>query len=94
MTDRQKTGVWFVVTGILLLSIWIFSDAIVNTMINAMPDLFAPGTRYFTNEQQYVIGASGVFALRLTSVTGIPLIITGLAQIITGMQKAKKSSRK
>lgn len=92
MTDRQQTGVWFIITGILLLSLWILSYTIVNWSITS--GFFALNTSNFSNDQLYVIGASGVVALQLTSLTGVPLVITGLAQVITGAQKAKKSSKK
>lgn len=92
MTERQKTGVWFIVTGVLLLSLWIFSYAIVNLVIDS--GLFSLKSNNLTDEQLYVIGAAGVFAVQLASATGIPLLITGLAQIIIGRQKTKKNSKK
>lgn len=92
MTERQKTGVWFVITGVLLLSLWCFAYAIVNSSINS--GLTILDSSNFTDEQGYVIGAAGVASLQFASLTGVPLIVTGLAQIITGTQKAKKKSSK
>lgn len=48
----------------------------------------------FTDEQKYMLGASAVVSLQFVAVTGIPLIITGLAQIILGSQNVKKSNKK
>lgn len=88
MTERQKTGIWFVVTGALLLSIWTFSYAITNWSIDSG---FTSITMHnFSDEQKYILGASGVVALQLISLTGIPFVIAGVAQILIGARTAKK----
>lgn len=88
MTDRQTTGLWFIVTGILLLSLWLFAFAIVNLSIDV--GFAAVNSSSFSDEQQYLLGAAGVVALQFVSLTGIPVIITGVAQMISGAPKAKK----
>ncbi len=90
MTDRQQTGVWFVITGVLLLSLWVFSYVIVNWAINSG---FVSLTG-LSDEQSHVVGASGVAALQLISLTGIPFVITGLAQIFIGSKQTKRSTKR
>lgn len=92
MTERQKTGVWFIITGILLLSFWIFAYAIVNWSIES--GFAAINMDNFTDEQKYILGASGVVAIQFMSLAGLPFITIGIAQIIFGAQKAKKSNKK
>lgn len=92
MTDRQQTGIWFTITGILLLSLWVFSYAIVNYLFDI--NLLALNGDSLSDEHLYTFGASCIAALQLASLTGIPLLITGIAQTITGRKKAKKSSKK
>lgn len=91
MSDRQQTGVWFVITGILLLSFWVFAYAIVNWWLTS--SLFILNASNFSAEQLYIIGASGVVAVQLMSLTGVPFVITGLAQIVAGAQKADKTKK-
>lgn len=91
MTERQQTGVWFMITGLLLLSLWIFAYKIMNWFIDF--NLLNLNEKNLTEDQLYVIGASGVVSLCLASVTGIPLLITGLAQFIIGKQ-TKKNRKK
>lgn len=92
MSDRQQTGVWFIVTGVLLLSLWILSYPIANWSIDS--HFFPFHTEGFSNEQQYILGGSAVIGLQLTSLTGIPLVLTGLAQIIVGKNKDRKKNSK
>ncbi len=92
MTERQKTGIWFVITGVLLLSLWTVAYAIVNWSIES--GFAAINMDNFSDEHKYILGASGVVALQLASLTGIPFVITGVAQIITGTQTANKSKKK
>jgi hypothetical protein len=92
MTQRQQTGVWFIVTGILLLSLWVFAYAIINSLFSS--GLILLDESKFTDESIYLIGASGVVSLQLASLTGVPFLITGLAQLITGKQTSKKSNKK
>ncbi|MBP9667641.1 hypothetical protein KBD87_02440 [Candidatus Saccharibacteria bacterium] len=91
LTDRQQTGVWFIITGVLLVSFYVFSYAIVNWMISF--GLFMPNS-HFSEEQLYAMGGSSVVAMQLVSLTGIPFLLTGVAQVVLGKQKATKSSRK
>lgn len=92
MAERQQTGLWFIVTGILILSFWFFAYHIVNWSINS--EFLALDTNKFSDDQQYTIGASAVVTVKLISLIGIPFLITGIAQILGGMKKAKKSPKK
>lgn len=92
ITDRQQTGIWFAVVGVLLLSFWFLSFSIVN---------WAIGTGYlslpeanFTDEQLYVIGGASVASVQFASLLGIPFIFVGLAQVATGFKKSKKNNIK
>lgn len=91
MTERQQTGIWFVITGILLLSLWIFAYAIANWSIDS--GFITANTNTFSDDQKFVLGASGVVALQLVSLTGIPFVITGVIQILVGA-KTTKSNKK
>ena len=88
VTDRQITGLWFIITGLLLLSLSFFSYAIVNWAISS--GFTIVNTANFTNDQKFILGASGVVSLQYASLTGIPLLMTGLAQVIMGTSKSKK----
>lgn len=93
MTERQQTGLWFILTGFILLSLWTSAFAIVNWSIDS-GFLFIQNSHELTDEQRYVVGASGVAALELISLTGIPFLITGLAQLIVGAPKSRKKAKK
>lgn len=93
MTERQQTGLWFILTGFILLSLWIFAFPIVHWSIDS-GFLVIQNSPALTDEQRYVVGASGVVALELVSLTGIPFLITGLAQFIVGAPKSRKKAKK
>ncbi len=88
MTDRQQTGIWFVITGVLLLSLSIFASSIVNWAISS--GFILSNTNNFSNEQSLVLGGSALVAIKLISLSGLPLVITGLAQIVTGANKTNR----
>lgn len=88
MTERQKTGVWSIVVGALLLLIWVLSYAIQNVLIDSK--FLAISTWNLSDEQRYVLGASSVVTLQLISLTGIPFILVGIAQVLLGAQKNPK----
>ncbi len=93
LTERQQTGVWFLITGIFLLSFWFFSYSIVNWS----SDLFVStidNTTPLSNDQLFAAGVAAVFAVQLMALTGIPFIITGISQIIIGAQKTKRGKKK
>lgn len=93
MTDRQITGVWFIITGLLLLSFWVTSYAIVNWAITS-GFVSLVNNASFTNDQKFVLGASSVVSLQYVSLTGVPFLLTGLVQVITGASKSKKKNTK
>lgn len=90
MTDRQQTGIWFVTAGVLLLSFSIFASSIVNWAISS--GFILSGVSGFSDAQSLVLGASAVEAIKLISLTGVPFLITGLAQIVLGAKKSKKNT--
>lgn len=92
MTERQQTGVWFVVTRLLLLSLWFLSYAIISAMINLGYFTNVFNISNLTNEQQFALGYSATLSVQLISFTGIPFLITGIAQILSGVKK--KASKK
>jgi len=92
MTDRQQTGIWFIIVGIALLSLWTLSYAIVNWAVEV--NFTSINMHNFSDEQKYILGASGVVALQLISLTGAPFVMAGVAQIIIGRPKTKKANRK
>lgn len=93
MTERQQTGLWFIATGLLLLSLWIFAYAIVNWSIDSGL-FFGLHAADFTNEQRYMIGVSGVVSIEMVSLAGVPLVITGAIQYFTGAPTSKKKAKK
>jgi hypothetical protein len=91
MTYRQQTGLWFFISGVLILSLWVLAYPVTNWAYDLGLLSFKYGV--FTNEQLFLLGGAGVVSLRMASLTGIPFLITGLAQIIIGIDK-KKTKKK
>ncbi len=87
MTERQQTGLWFIITGILLLSLSVLASSIASWAISS--GFILSNVSSFSNEQSILLGASAVVAIQLVSLTGVPFLITGLAQIVFGA-KGKK----
>ncbi len=85
MTERQQTGVWFVITGILLLSFKLLAFALTDWAI--LSGFLSLPEEVFTTDQRYTLGGASVVSLQLISLAGIPFLLTGLAQIVIGRKK-------
>ena len=96
MTERQKTGLWFIITGLLVLSGWFFSYGVVSFMtdseIGALGD--AMNNAGMTDRELYVLGVANVVAMQSISLVGVPLVIAGAAQMALGRTVPKKKSKK
>lgn len=97
MTERQITGIWFIITGVLLLSMWLSPHLITSWyLVEGNSLLRAENTAALTDEHLYSIGLAVTMAVQLFSLSGIPFLVTGVSQFIIGMprKKLKKSNKR